>query len=320
MPDFVHRTVLREATVEAVRPRDGGVYVDLTSGGGGHGELLLERSAPGGRLVAFDRDPRAVEATRARLARFGDRVTLENAPFSTAPERLRALGLDRASGRGVDGIVADLGVSSPQLDQADRGFSINGDGPLDMRMGDQGPTAAELIDSLDADELADVLYELGEIRESRRLARAIKADRAAGTLETTGQLAELCVRVLGRKTRSHHPATLAFQALRIAVNAELDELDAILAALPALLADGGRAAFISFHSLEDRRVKLAFRALGSPPELPRGLPVLPAAAEPDFRLVGKPIVPPAVEAESNPRARSARLRVIERIAKGVPHA
>ncbi len=313
MTDFEHITVQLEPAVDALRCRDGHTYVDVTAGGAGHSAAIAAACAPTGRLIAFDRDPNAVAIATERLAQFGDRAQVVHAPFSSAPQWLRDNGLARSTGgAGVDGLLADLGVSSPQIDTADRGFSIAADGPLDMRMSGDGPTAADIIDASDADELARIFYEYGEIRESRRLARAVKMDRAAGLINTTGDLAGLCGRVLKSK-RSIHPATLPFQALRIAVNGELDELDTLLDALPDLLADGGRAVFISFHSLEDRRVKRAFRALTSGPEIPRGIPVRGDEYQADFRLIGRGIKATDDEIQANPRARSARMRVIERI-------
>lgn len=313
MSQFRHITVLLDEAVAALQPRSDGRFVDLTAGGAGHSAAIAAACAPDGKLLAFDRDPIAVGVARERLAAFGDRVEVVHSPFDQAPAVLAERGWDRASSGGVDGILADLGVSSPQLDEPTRGFSLASDGPLDMRMSDVGMTAGELIDASDADALADIFYHYGEIRESRRLARAVKADREAGKLETTKDLAGLCARVLGRGKRKIDPATLPFQALRIAVNGELDQLDALLNALPDLVADGGRVAIIAFHSLEDRRVKQAFRALSSGPKIPRGIPVRASDSDIQWRLVGGAVKPSDDETSANPRARSARLRVIERL-------
>lgn len=308
LSEFRHITVLRDEVVEALS-RASGVVADLTLGGGGHTEAILE-ALPDVSVIGFDRDPVAIKAAGERLEPHRERVELVNRPFSEAHTLFTERGIARAAGGpGIAGIVADLGVSSPQLDDPQRGFSLSAAGPLDMRMGD-GPTAAEFIDDVTEEELARVFWEYGDIRASRRLARAVKQARAESRLDDTTDLAELCAKVLGRG-RKHNPATLPFQAIRIAVNNELGELDSLLEAVPDLLADGGRAAVISFHSLEDRRVKRAFRSLAKGPDIPRGLPVRGESDSP-FRLVGKAIVASEPEVRSNPRSRSARLRILER--------
>lgn len=293
---FEHTTVFLTETVAFLKPRSGGVYADATLGGGGHAEAILEASAPDGRLVGLDRDPNAIAAARARLARFGDRATLVHAEFSEMPEALRGAGTPR-----VDGIVADLGVSSPQLDEAERGFSFARSGPLDMRMDPtSGETALDLIARLDERELADVLYHFGEERKSRSVARSIKRAFDDGALVTTDDLRRAVTRALGPKRGRIDPATRTFQGLRIAVNRELEELDALLAVLPDLLEDGGVAAIITFHSLEDRKVKHAFRD--------------------DARLVRltkKALVPSDEEQARNPRSRSAKLRAARRLPREV---
>jgi 16S rRNA (cytosine1402-N4)-methyltransferase len=289
---FQHTTVMLDEVVRAISPRDGGVYVDATVGGGGHSAAILEASA-GARLVAFDRDPRAVAAAKERLARFGERVTVVHARFSEIETWLASSGI-----REVHGLVADLGVSSPQLDEAGRGMSFRAEGPLDMRMDPtEGETALELIAGLDADELANVLYELGEERRSRRIARCILQALEAGELHTTLDLRRAVVRAVGpARVGGVDPATRTFQALRIAVNHELDELRALLDAAPRVLAPGGVLAVISFHSLEDRIVKRALLD-GSKWE----------------RETKKPMVPSEPEMDANPRARSAKLRVARRL-------
>ncbi|HEY8427729.1 MAG TPA: 16S rRNA (cytosine(1402)-N(4))-methyltransferase RsmH [Sandaracinaceae bacterium] len=293
MGAFSHRTVMLEETLAAIDPRAGRVYADVTVGGGGHAEGILERSAPDGRLVALDRDPSALEAASARLARFGERVTMVHATFADLGRVLEDAGVSR-----VHGLVADLGVSSPQLDRPDRGFSFRFEGPLDMRMDPSaGETALELIARLDERELADLLYQLGEERRSRAIARSIKRALEAGELATTQDLRRAVVRAVGpRKSGGLDPATRTFQALRIAVNDELGQLDALLAQLPDVLEDGGVAAILSFHSLEDRRVKRCFRE-----------------SDVLVPLTKKPVVPSDDEQRENPRARSAKLRAARRV-------
>ncbi len=287
---FHHETVLLAETVDAIAPRAGGRYADATLGGGGHAEAVLERSAPDGTLIGLDRDPIALEASRERLARFGDRVTFVHAEFG----RLRDV-LSEHSIQRLDGVVADVGVSSPQLDDATRGFSFRNAGPLDMRMNTEaGETALELIARLDVTELADLIYELGEERRSRAIARSIREAFEAGELETTEDLSRAVHRVFPKRGRIDN-ATRTFQALRIAVNRELDELTRLMGQLPDMLEDDGVAAVISFHSLEDRIVKWAFR------EEPRMIP-----------LTKKPVIAGDEERTRNPRARTAKLRTARR--------
>ena len=287
-----HVPVLLGETLAALAPRDGGLYCDCTLGRGGHAEAMLEASSPTGRLIGLDRDPSAIEACQERLARFGDRVTFVHARFGQVKETLEGLGI-----AGVDGLLADLGVSSPQLDVADRGFSFRHEGPLDMRMDPtSGPSAKEAIAQLDVSALADVLFDLGEERKSRPIARAIKRAEEEGRLETTADLREAVVSAVGQSPKSPiDPATRTFQALRLYVNDELGELDRLLASLPGVLNEGGVAAIISFHSLEDRAVKNTFR--GDADLLP---------------LTKKPVVASEREAAENPRSRSAKLRAARR--------
>ena len=292
MTGFVHQSILLEEIVDLLEPKPGGLYIDATLGGGGHAAGILARGGPDARLIGFDRDLDALAAAKGRLAEFGDRITFVHGTFGGLEDRLRELGSER-----VDGLVADLGVSSPQLDRAERGFSFASAGPLDMRMdASQGETALQLIERLDAEALADILYRFGEERRSRAIARSILRARDEGALETTDDLRRAVVRVLGPKRGKIDPATRTFQALRIAVNAELEELEALLAALPSILREGGIAAILSFHSLEDRLVKHAFR----------DAPLL----EPLFR---KPRLAGEAERAENPRARSAKLRAARRI-------
>lgn len=283
---YSHITVMRSEVAAALAPTTG-VIVDATLGGGGHSEAILEAS-PDVKVIGFDRDLTAIEAASSRLARFGDRFRAVHAPFAAAKEELERLGV-----LPVAGLCADLGVSSPQLDDPTRGMSFRHEGPLDMRMDrSTGETALDLIDRLDDDALANVIFELGEERRSRRIARSIKRALAAGELRTTTDLRRAVVRAVGPvRVGGVDPATRTFQALRIAVNRELDELDALLAIAPELLAEGGTLAIISFHSLEDRRVKRAFS------KRDRWAP-----------LTKKPMIATDAETEANPRARSAKLR------------
>jgi 16S rRNA (cytosine1402-N4)-methyltransferase len=258
---FEHATVMRDEVVRSLAPREGGVYVDATLGAGGHTVALLE-AEPKLRLVGVDRDPAAIAAAEERLAPVADRVTFVRAPFGSLPERLADLGI-----RHVDGLVADLGVSSPQLDDADRGMSFRREGPIDMRMDpENGETALELMARLDDDELADVIFRFGEERRSRRIARSIKKALASGELHTTLDLRRAVVRAVGpARVGGVDPATRTFQALRIAVNEELVQLETLLAVLSDVLSEGGVAVIISFHSLEDRMVKRAFAVPGWTP-------------------------------------------------------
>lgn len=275
----------------AVRP--GGLYVDGTVGLGGHAAEILRRSAPDGRLLAFDKDPAALARSAERLHELRDRVRFEHADFREIPDRL--------AGEAPQGVLVDLGVSSMQLDEAERGFSFNAEGPLDMRMDPtQGFTAADLVNRLPERELADVIYRWGEEHASRRIARAIVETRRHRHFTTTTELAEVVRRSAGRSRRPGlDAATKTFQALRIHVNRELEGLGAALERIAAVLAPGGRLAVIAFHSLEDREVKQTFRLLAT-----RGFRI----------LTRKPLVPGDEEMARNPRARSAKLRAIERMA------
>ena len=273
----------------AVKP--GGLWVDGTVGLGGHAEAVLRATAPDGRLRGFDRDGEALERARARLAPFGDRVRLEHADYRELPERL--------AGESADGILLDLGVSSLQLDDAERGFSLKREGPLDMRMDrSERGGAGELVNRLRENELADQIHEYGEEPFARRIARAIARARERAPIATTTELAEIVRRAAPRSRRpGFHPATRTFQALRIRTNRELDGLEPAVCRTAACLKPAGRMAVIAFHSLEDRAVKQAFRSLAV-----RG-----------FRLLTKkPVRPGERETRENPRARSARLRAVSR--------
>ena len=301
---YVHATVLRDEVVQLLKPVPGKRLVDATLGGGGHAEPLL---AAGAEVIGVDRDPSAVTAARARLAG-SDRFRALEGRAGELESLLGPMGL-----LPVDGLLLDLGVSSPQLDTAERGFSFQTEGPLDMRMGRTGETASQLIARLSEHELSAVLRELGEEPFARPIARALKRDLPT----TTFAAVESIKGAVPRKAwpSKVHVATRTFQALRIAVNDELGELDRVLTALPRLLRIGGRAAVIAFHSLEDRAVKQAFRTLEGRCTCPPGLPVCACGARGTFRVLTRRAVQASdAEVERNPRARSARLRAVERVA------
>jgi len=306
--EYFHEPVLAKEVVELLRPGPGMVFLDGTLGGGGHSGLLLEEGA---RVIALDKDPRALASASARLARFGEAFRTVRSDFRDAPAVLSALGLD-----GVDGALVDLGVSSPQLDDPSRGFSFQRAGPLDMRMGQEGETLQGLLRRIDVRELARILDEYGEEPFARPVARAIKAAVERDEPLDTARLAEIVAGAIPRRAwpRRIHPATRTFQALRIAVNDELGALAAWLDGLPALLHAGGRAAAIAFHSLEDRMVKERFRALTRACTCPPDLPVCACGARAGFAaLTRKAVQASEDEVGRNPRARSARLRAVEKL-------
>jgi 16S rRNA (cytosine1402-N4)-methyltransferase len=305
----VHVPVLVGDVVEWLRPRPDARLVDATVGLGGHAAALLD-AAPHAELLGVDRDPAALARAAERLAPYGTRVALRQVPFSELPAVLAAHGWDAA-----DAILLDLGVSSLQLDDAARGMSFRADAPLDMRMDPSLPrSAADLVNQTSERELADLLFHYGEERRSRAVARAVVRARP---IATTRALAEVVTRVLGAGRPGHHPATRTFQALRIAVNDELGELDRFLAEAWRLLRPGGRLAVIAYHSLEDRRVKDAFRRWAARCICPPSAPVCTCGWRARARvLTRRPIVPSAAEVARNPRSRSARLRVAERLGDG----
>ena len=308
----VHIPVMLNEVLATLAPRDGGVYLDGTFGGGGYAQAILDSARC--TLWAIDRDPEAIERGASLLARFPGRLHLLHGQFADMVALLAQAGVTE-----LDGIVLDLGVSSFQIDDPARGFSFRHDGPLDMRMGKQGTSAADLVNGLPERALADVLYELGEERASRRIAHAIVAARLEAPIETTGRLADIIRSVLPPDRSGNHPATRSFQALRIKVNDELGQIETALAHAVDLLAPGGRLVVVAFHSLEDRIVKRfmtqAAGRTGSPSRHdPAGLKTRDA---PDFRLLtARALRPTASESDQNPRSRSARLRALERLDRG----
>ena len=306
-----HVPVMRDEVVRLLAPRQGGVYVDGTVGLGGHAAALLEMASDC-RLIGIDRDPHALRAAAPLLARFGDRARLIHGNYRNAPALLAAFGISA-----VDGLLLDLGVSSLQLDRPERGFSFRHDGPLDMRMDPtRGTSAAELVAALDVDRLTEILRRYGEERFSARIARAIVEARRLTPLETTGALARVVRGAIPRRTWSpgFDPATRTFQALRIAVNDELEGLEKGLEAGFSLLRGGGAMVVISFHSLEDRRVKRFFRDKAADCVCPPDLPICACDKRVEAEiLTRKPLLASAAEVAGNPRARSAKLRAARKV-------
>ncbi|BCR25988.1 16S rRNA (cytosine(1402)-N(4))-methyltransferase RsmH [Aquipseudomonas alcaligenes] len=308
---FRHITVLLDEAVEALAVRADGCYMDGTFGRGGHSRLILERLGPDGRLLGFDKDPLAIATGNALAAEDGRFVVVQRS-FADLGEEATARGL---VGK-VDGLLLDLGVSSPQLDDAERGFSFLNDGPLDMRMNpDAGISAAQFIASASADEIAQVFKEYGEERFAKRMARAVVERRELKPFERTADLAQVLTDANPAWEKGKNPATRAFQGLRIHVNNELGDLERGLDAALETLAVGGRLVVISFHSLEDRIVKqfMKRQAKGEADNLPRDLPIIPKAFEPRLKLLGKPIYAGEAELKANPRSRSAVMRVAEKL-------
>ena len=306
-----HVTVLRDEAVAALVRSPDDRLVDATFGRGGHARAVLERLGPGGLLLAIDRDPQAIEVARA-LADEDARVSVHERPFDALADIVRTV----VPGGLVDGVLMDLGVSSPQLDDAERGFSFLRDGPLDMRMGvGAAHGAAEWIANTGASEMARVFRELGEERYAPRIARAIERARSEAPIETTGRLAEIVCAAHPSWERDRHPATRVFLAIRLHVNDELGQLARGLEAAVDVLAEGGRLVVISFHSLEDRIVKRFMRDAERGDPILRGLPVPDAEAGVRLKRIGKAQRPSAAEVAANPRARSATLRVAERVGR-----
>ena len=311
-PGSIHTTVLAKETIDLLGPVKGGVYVDATLGLGGHALEILER-VDDGRVIGIDRDAAAIEAATERLKAFGERFTAVQGNFADIAEILESVGMAL-----VDGIVADLGVSSLQLDSRDRGFSFRFDAPLDMRMNPEAdiPTAADLLATLPEADLANVIYRFGEERASRRIARWIVEKRDGDApITTTKQLADLVERAVRKSPKDKiHPATRTFQALRIAVNQELDAIERFLKDAVSSLRPAGRLAVISFHSLEDRIVKQEFRRMSGVCSCPPRLPVCGCGTVELVELVTrKPVIPTEDEQRSNPRSRSAKLRVVRKL-------
>ncbi len=305
---LTHRPVLLEETLTALRVIPHGRYVDGTFGRGGHCQAILDQLNQDGEVLAFDRDPEAVLRAETLAAEDG-RLRVVHGSFTTMPEQVAALGWS-----GVDGVLLDLGVSSPQLDDAQRGFSFQADGPLDMRMDNSsGQTAAQWLASVEQDELVQVLREFGEERFAKRIARAICDQRDTAPIESTAQLAKIVSDAMPFREPGKHPATRSFQAIRIAVNRELDAVDVGLQAAMKVLRPGGRLAVISFHSLEDRRVKRYFQREAKGDDFPPGVPVRADQLHPRLRTIGRQQRAGQAELSANPRARSAVLRVAERV-------
>lgn len=307
---LLHTPVLLQEVLAALDIRDGGRYLDATFGRGGHSAEILQRVGPQGAVIAFDRDPAAIAAGRERFANDG-RMTLVSSAFSRLSTVVAQMGLAGA----IDGVLLDLGVSSPQLDDASRGFSFMQDGPLDMRMDDTaGASAAEFIAKAPEHEIARVIRDYGEDRFAKRIARAIVAARREAPIVRTLQLAEIVAQSVPVREPGKHPATRTFQAIRIQVNHEFEEIRSALTGSLIALAPGGRLCVISFHSLEDGIVKRFMQEQSQEDPVYAGLPDVPAHARPKLRRIGKAIHPSEQEVAANPRARSAVMRVAERVA------
>ena len=304
----MHQTVLLQEAVNALVTTPAGYYVDGTFGRGGHSRYLLERLDENGRLLGVDKDP-AAQRSAEELAGSESRFNFFHGSFAELPHQLQRMGITA-----VDGILLDLGVSSPQIDDGQRGFSFQQDGPLDMRMDTtRGETAAQWLALADEQEIVGVLREYGEERFARRIAAAIVSEREEAPIETTGRLAKIVSEANPKWERHKHPATRAFQAIRIRVNRELDDLEALLDGALDLLSIGGRLVVISFHSLEDRMVKRYMRDMARGKALPRGVPVPDIELDKRMKIVGKAVKAGPGEVANNPRARSAVMRVAEKI-------
>ena len=310
--EFSHTSVLLNECIEALNIRDGFTYVDCTAGGGGHSLEIAKRLGPNSRLIAFDRDKNAIAAATERLKDYLDKVTFVNDNFSSLGEVL-----DRMQINNLGGVLADLGCSSHQFDCPERGFSYMHDAPLDMRMDTDAPlTAYKVVNEYSESELKRIIFDYGEERFAPKIASAIVRRRAEAPIETTHQLSDLIKSVIPAAKRSDgpHPAKRTFQAIRIEVNAELDAISPVINAATSRMAESGRIAIISFHSLEDRLVKLGFRELMKGCTCPQDFPICICGNKPKLKEISKkPILPSDSEIEFNPRARSAKLRVAEKI-------
>lgn len=309
---FEHTTVLLHETVDGLNIKPNGIYVDCTMGGAGHSALILSKLSPEGRLIAFDQDETAIANAKVRLAPYGDQVTIIKNNFLYLKEELNKLGIEQ-----VDGILYDLGVSSPQLDTPERGFSYHHDAPLDMRMDTSASlSASDVVNSWSFGELVKIFHRYGEEKFSKQIARKIEAAREKKPIETTGELVEIIKDAIPAPARRKggHPAKRIFQAIRIAVNDELGVFEKSLQQAIELIAPGGRISVITFHSLEDRICKVTFKRASETPDLPPGLPIIPEEYKPILKLITrKPILPSEHELEENNRARSAKLRIAEKI-------
>lgn len=309
---FEHYSVLKRETTEQLHIMPTGVYVDCTLGGGGHSEIIAQQLDKEGHLYAFDQDENALAAAKERLLEYEDRITFVHANFRQLEEKLEELGVEH-----VDGIVYDLGVSSPQLDVEERGFSYQNDAPLDMRMNqEQALSAKEVINDWAYEDLVRIFFKYGEEKFSKQIARKIEAFRKEKPVETTGELVELIKDGIPAPARRKggHPAKRVFQAIRIAVNDELGAFQDSLHQAAKVVGIGGRVAVITFHSLEDRLCKQAFKKWSQNPPLPKNIPMIPEDKQPPFKLVTrKPIVAENLELEENRRSRSAKLRVVEKV-------
>ncbi|MFR3686851.1 MAG: 16S rRNA (cytosine(1402)-N(4))-methyltransferase RsmH [Enterococcus sp.] len=317
MTDFQHTTVLLRETVDGLAIKPNGIYVDCTLGGAGHSEYLLSRLNNDGHLYAFDQDQKAIENAKIRLAEYvaKKQVTFVKANFRELTTELNQLGVTE-----VDGILYDLGVSSPQLDEAERGFSYHQDAPLDMRMDQDAPLSAyQVVNEYSYHELVKIFFRYGEEKFSKQIARLIERKRTDKPIETTGELVDLIKEAIPAPARRKggHPAKRVFQAIRIAVNDELGAIESSLEQAIDLLSIEGRVSVITFHSLEDRIVKTMFKEFSTPKDMPPGLPVVPEEFQPVLKLVNrKPIIPSEEELQDNNRARSAKLRIAEKMKKG----
>jgi 16S rRNA (cytosine1402-N4)-methyltransferase len=311
---FKHTTVLLEETVDGLNIKPDGTYVDCTLGGAGHSELILSKLSEKGKLYAFDQDDVAIANAKEKLAAYGDRLTIIKSNFLYLQEELEKLGVTE-----VDGILYDLGVSSPQLDTPERGFSYHHDAPLDMRMDQDAPLSAyDVINEWPYEKLVKIFFQYGEEKFSKQIARKIEAARESNPIQTTGELVELIKDAIPAPARRKggHPAKRVFQAVRIAVNDELGVFEKSLEQAIDLLSVGGRISVITFHSLEDRICKVTLKKASETPQLPPGLPIIPEEYQPKLKLVTrKPILPSEEELEFNNRARSAKLRIAEKVKK-----
>ena len=310
--NFSHRSVLLDECIEALDIKPDGIYVDGTCGGGGHSLEIVKRLNEGGRLIAIDQDDAAIAAATERLSDYADRVTFVRNNFSSVSDVCEMLGVEK-----IDGILLDLGVSSYQLDTAERGFTHNTDAPLDMRMDRRRELDAyTVVNTYSFEALKKVIYDYGEERFAPKIASAIVREREKNEIKTTGQLVEIIKGAIPPAAREggHHPAKRTFQAIRIEVNGELNVIEPAIRSACKLLREGGRAVIITFHSLEDRLVKQTYLDLASGCNCPKNLPICVCGRKPQVKvLTKKPILPSDAEVESNPRSRSAKLRVAEKI-------